>query len=550
MDPRPLTLCVLLAAPLWGQAAAPQSASTVEGNVANSLTGEPIRRAEVILRRIEERGQRSGNFIVARTAIGAWTDGSGNFLIEGLEPGRYSVEVQKNGFILPPDRRDSDATVTLAPGETKKGLRWTLLPQGVVTGTITDEEGEPVRGVSVTAMRTRYVRGRRALMQAATATVTNDRGEFRLTGLRAGRYFLLAQARDSRSALFRQGLDRPTAYVPTYFPGTSQAAQAQAVRASAGLELQGQDIRLRREPVFRITGTAVGPDGRPLANFTTLLNSADEEATTVAGNPSRQGDGRFEVQGLRSGTWIVSVQPMERGENERSAGVARVEVRGADVENIQVRVVPQLSFVTTFELEGSATPDWRKVQGSALATEPLPSGSGPARAVQADGTARLYVGAPGRYLLQATGAPVVNSYLASIRIGTDEYLGREVDFSQGAPASVRFLFRTDGAVVRGTVPESTAPAGRRLFAFLLPVDDGIRRLGGAPQAETGPGETFEFRNVRPGDYWLVVADESDASAYDLASEVADFESKATRLRAGRNGVHVVEVRGVVSVSAP
>ena len=63
--------------------------------------------------------------------------------------------------------------------------------RGSIAGTISDEEGEPVAGVSVQAMSKVFNQGKSAL-QARGSAKTDDRGNYRLYDLPPGRYYVQA----------------------------------------------------------------------------------------------------------------------------------------------------------------------------------------------------------------------------------------------------------------------------------------------------------------------------------------------------------------------
>src|SRR5207248_8888823 len=67
-----------------------------------------------------------------------------------------------------------------------------LIPWGVIAGRVLDEEGEPLPWAQVSALREVYSNGKRRLSPEALVP-TNDLGEFRLFGLKPGRYFVSAR---------------------------------------------------------------------------------------------------------------------------------------------------------------------------------------------------------------------------------------------------------------------------------------------------------------------------------------------------------------------
>src|SRR5262249_56923287 len=111
---------------------------------------------------------------------------------------------------------------------------------GVGTGRVVDEIGEPVAQVSVSLARRRYVDGERQLV-GQSGSATDDRGEFRIFGVPPGQYVLVA-----RLETMDFGSRDRVRYVPTYYPGTAVASEAQRITVTAGQEASGIVIPLAR----------------------------------------------------------------------------------------------------------------------------------------------------------------------------------------------------------------------------------------------------------------------------------------------------------------
>ena len=66
-----------------------------------------------------------------------------------------------------------------------------MTPSGAITGRIFDRDGDPMGATVVQAYVASYRDGKRVL-QIVQSTYSNDLGEYRLFGLRPGRYYLSA----------------------------------------------------------------------------------------------------------------------------------------------------------------------------------------------------------------------------------------------------------------------------------------------------------------------------------------------------------------------
>ena len=124
-----VALCLLWHDPRAGAAEKPGSA---EGRVVDAGSGEPIRKAMVILRRNQESG------------AAAYTDAKGEFHFAELEPGAYAVSALRDGYVA--SRKEPPVVVTILPGKTQSDLTVKLVRTGVVSGRVVDADGDPVAG--------------------------------------------------------------------------------------------------------------------------------------------------------------------------------------------------------------------------------------------------------------------------------------------------------------------------------------------------------------------------------------------------------------------
>src|SRR5258708_6021404 len=148
----------------------PEDKCQIEGTVVNAMTGEPLKKAHLSLR---PNGQPDAPY-------GTFTDNAGHFLLDDIDPGRYFLTATRNGFVTQGLSTQGSArqitALDLAPAQKMKEVVLKLFPQGVITGHITDEDGEPLASVMVQCMRVGYPRGKKQLMPA-NGTSTNDLGD-------------------------------------------------------------------------------------------------------------------------------------------------------------------------------------------------------------------------------------------------------------------------------------------------------------------------------------------------------------------------------------
>ena len=130
-----------------------------------------------------------------------------------------------------------------------------LVRAGVITGKVVDDTGEPMIGVNVTVLHKPSEeeledagpRPKKVEMTTASIGQTDDRGEYRIFGLKPGEYYLKATETGGGPVLGGMcngmGGERTlvqalgSQFAPMYFPGVLQLDQAQAVVLQAGEEI-------------------------------------------------------------------------------------------------------------------------------------------------------------------------------------------------------------------------------------------------------------------------------------------------------------------------
>jgi Carboxypeptidase regulatory-like domain len=235
-------------------ASAPTGTAIVRGRVRSAATGDPLHRV-----RLTFNGPNP-------TPPSTVTDTRGEFEMTGLPAGTYSITAARAGYLTQfyGQQRPHEAgrTVDVRAGEVIEGVDMVLVRGGVLAGSITDDVGDPYPGVRVEALEFRYLRGRRLLLQTASAT-TNDLGQFRIGALAPGTYFLRASTPDTWDG----DDDKLTyAYAVTYFPGVTGTDQAQSVTVAVEQQIAGLDFGMRPGRAARITGIVQNAAGEPLAS--------------------------------------------------------------------------------------------------------------------------------------------------------------------------------------------------------------------------------------------------------------------------------------------
>jgi hypothetical protein len=195
---------LFLAAAAVAQPAAEPKPATVEGMVLNSVTNAPLRKVDLslendevsqemaaMMQQFKPSGPSAEQPKITTKTFTASTDAAGKFRFENVPPGTWYLTAEKLGF---GDERyspkGSDGGLRLAPGDERKNVDFRMVPQATLSGRVVDKDGESYPTAMVSAMTYQYGSGRRRLTPVDLGQ-TNNRGEFSLSKIPPGHYFLL-----------------------------------------------------------------------------------------------------------------------------------------------------------------------------------------------------------------------------------------------------------------------------------------------------------------------------------------------------------------------
>lgn len=521
---RSACLVLLLALPITAQqnpSPDERKLSTLAGRTINAVTGEPIRKVALTLHL-----RQSGSSASAATA-----DSDGRFLFENLEPGTYTLSGQKGGF-LPGSYgtgspKNSMILVTLAPGQHMKDVEFRMTPQGLITGKVLDEDGEPLpEQASVGVMR--QDRGARHMM--FSGQMTNEIGDYRIAGLSPGRYYVIAHS-GSGGGHSQSRKDSPEdALVPTFYPGALDAASAVPIEVRAGQEVTGINVTLRKARVYRVEGRIAGLAPARSANRIRLTIRARErkDEMWLSGTGGRaKPDGSFEITQVQPGAYELSAFDPTAG-IPQVLGRVPIDVTDANLRGVVVPLLEPLTVSGTVRVDGDTK---FSLDGVRVVPRPIESdlfGAYPV-AVSRDGTFKIDSISPDRYNLSLLGLPET-AYFKSARFGKLDVLESGLDLTEAQGAvTLELTIGTKPGAVEGTVQEEAKPVpGSTVMLVPDPIHPGLRFL--LKFATADQNGRFTIRGVGPGKYSLYAW--RDAPEIDWSSDPDAFksiESKAVKV---------------------
>jgi hypothetical protein len=416
----------------------------------------------VLVEVIAEDQKQGGNYTAS-------SDADGHFRVQNVAPGRYRIFTERTGFVSVNGRglKADTNVLTIRAGEAVEDILFRMLPTAVISGRITDEDGDPMSGVTVFAQRKKPGKAKR---ETAGNGATNDLGEYRLSGFFPGQYWIVAMPPPDFRDYEQQHKKSPpgtnqseaegdvqpdTRYLATYYPGTSDGMQASAVTLKAGDEVP-VNLTLVPARTYRVRGIVTGvlAGQKPVVE---LMSKAGDAVRSSEVGP----DGQFEVRGVPPGSYVVTASAGT--ETHSLTAHQDINVVAGDVDG--VRLVPQPSFRLSghLRIEGSAPVDIAHYSANLRPAEvPEDSGFfisqdffGTNAPVDRFGTFEWKNVNPGNYVVQVYGGDGQGFFLKSVTLG-----GREVasGFTASGPATLELVVSTKGGLIEGAVVEKEKDA--------------------------------------------------------------------------------------------
>jgi protocatechuate 3,4-dioxygenase beta subunit len=481
---------------------------TVSGRVVSAADGTPLQSARVGLVQTNSQEHPAVYAII--------TDANGGFELKKVSPGRYRLVASHTGFISQEYEAkglNGGAVLSLSAGQTVDDMMFRLTRAAVVSGRVADEAGEPMQGVIVSALRKPTAEEmeehshrpqRERLIQTASA-ITDDRGEYRIFGLKPGEYYVKATESPEEAAIRLQGfeidsrdffLTREIAshYAPLYYPGVLQPGDAQPMQLQAGGEMQA-DFSMRRIKTVEVSGYVAGADGKPATHAFVGMRVPDVDDMSSDLSTMTDEKGEFIIKGVPPGNYIIGAQ--QRTEKGRNIARQKLEVGDANIENVM------LSFSTGATINGRMI-----ANGSGLVFDRLhvylsppdeDAGLGGWAEVKADGTFEITNVADGSYILHA-GAGQRGWYVKSAHMGAADVLQKGVQIERGAAeGTLEIVLSSAVAQLVGAVTQDNKPVvGAQIRVRPepeTPYNELLARAG-----ETDQNGHFVVPDVPPGKY--------------------------------------------------
>ena len=540
----PRTLMLLLAlspVPALGAQFAQGAASyPIRGTVLNSVTGEPIRGALV---QIYANRQRS-----------VLTGADGSFQFADVPAGTVNLNVQKPGFFTAQAIQSPRAQASFAiSGPDQPPVVLKLIPEGVISGRVSGDGGEPVEDLSVRILAERIESGKKMRVIVKGAT-TDEQGEYRVADLQPGKYFVFVAASNNIQAFPAPPTQQSVrGYVGTFYPNGNDFATASAVEVAAGQRAE-INFNLRSQLFHRITGTVSGyPRGTPGINLQ-VTDAAGQQIQ--AGFRFDQAGGTFRTVWLPAGSYTLTAE-MRNPESGQVYFAAQNLNLSSDIADVHLQLAPGLNIPVRFQVERtrSDTPATqtqtfvvggrgrgargRQVQVNAPARLTLiPEGSTPsppqrmAQPGEGEDSLEVVEVPPGIYTVQVF--PIGPYYVQSARSGGVNLLEQSLTVAPGSSVDpIEIVLRDDFASLEGSI---TLGEGNDSATVIAIPEGGQPQMRGVEVSRPWPNNdashaaaVFEIGLLAPGNYKILAVDRADDFEYGNPEVLRKYLSKAREI---------------------
>jgi len=485
--------------------------ASVKGRVVAADSGRPVRRVQVSISSPDLSESKSMS-----------TTAEGVFEFKELPAGRYSVTATRPGFVRLQygQKRPGEPgrPVQLADGQRLENIDFSLPRTGWITGRITDELGDPMQGVSVYPTQWRYFRGKRRLVSVPSGSAafnqTDETGQFRITGLEPGEYYVLAFTRTTWTVD-----DKPAeriGYLPTYSGGTASPADAARIKVAMGQESAAGDFAMVPGRVATLSGTATYSSGLPMAgeavNLTLEFASPNGNSSFGMAGGKVNPDGTFTIKNVAPGEYRLSVRGPGDKDHPAEGVTTTVNVSGEDLTGVML-IGGSGGTMTGRIVSDTGTPipqpESSRMRVSARPVDPTTTYSSfdqDSGRVKDDWTFEL-TNIYGLNRISVSPLPTGWAIRSIDHNGTD-YADTPVDARGGVRLdNVTIVLSKNLPRVQGTLAdEKNAPTEGSILLF--PEESAKWAEDSRLVRSTRPDQSgrFEFRNVIPGNYLITPLD--------------------------------------------
>ena len=440
------------------------------------------------------------------------TSADGRFAFTGLPAGKYSLIGSASGYRAqgPHQRGNYFIGVAVGPNLESESIVFHLVRDARIEGSITDDDGEPVRNSNVALYQRTHDPGRQQTQQISNAS-TDDRGHYLFSHLAPGTYFVAVSARpwyaqypnpgepapdaDNAARIAEERAPLEVAYPMTFHPSAEESSGATPIVLQAGDRVTA-DIAVRAMPAVHLRVKTGTNEGTTSGNGFPRVSQRIFEGTLVPVMSSQgysAGSNVYEYTGIAPGHYVIEMP--DASSKGRAGWYKEMDLAGT-VELDAAENPPLASVTGALSFEGATRPSGKvyvvlanRASTETFAAEVTPKGTFDFNEMEIrPGTYDVLLNVAQDFQmkgLQAHGARVSGQTLV--------ISGGSV---QLALTATRDLARINGTVLQGDKPYPGA------MVLLVPANP-ASNLTLFRRDQSDSDGTFTWREVLPGTYTAI-----------------------------------------------
>jgi hypothetical protein len=281
----------------------------ISGKTVNAVTGQVLAGAEVSISKAEQLDSILQKML---------TNDEGSFSFAGLEPGKYLLAGQRNGFSQQSYEQHGafSSAVVVGPGLVSENLVFRLRPDGRIVGRVVDENDEPVSNAMVFLFRSDASGGFKHINQR-TQTATDDRGYYRFAHIESGRYYVLVSAQPwfgpfaqaygngNQSAADKAAFD--VVFPISFYPGATNPGSASTIMLDEGQEFTA-DFVLNAVPALRLRLNHFSNSPEQPRNASLAAKVFGTQIGLLGQRASQADENSYEIAGVAPGKYVLDIE--------------------------------------------------------------------------------------------------------------------------------------------------------------------------------------------------------------------------------------------------
>jgi Carboxypeptidase regulatory-like domain len=472
---------------------------TVSGIVIRRQDSAPLKNATVQLANDADREHQ----------IATKTTADGHFELKNVPPGQYKLKVFRNGYVEQELNQkkpgDPGATFTLRPAQRIPDLIFKLGRAAVITGKVFDEDGEPMAGISVRAMRQVFRDGQKSFSTTGEQQ-TNDLGEFRLFGLAPGRYYISAELAGwnrvvgDREFSSSEKSTGERGYAKVFYPSALEVARASSVYVKEGDEIPSVDILMKEVTVYRVRGKVqyLFPHrGTGDTQLVVMRRGQKLDWAFITEQEVVKADSSFQIPELAPGEYTVRAYFFDQGKFFSTQ--EDVDVVNADVNGLMLVIAPGVDIPGHLLWEGKPSLDGERATINLSPEESGVGGWGGQAHVEENNQFTLKEVPQGTFRITVDGISK-DCYIKRVHLGETALPDRLLHAKRGVTGQLDITISSKGARLQGMVvnDESTPVAGVWVVAVPEESKRNLRDL--YKSVTTDQYGHYDLRGLAPGKY--------------------------------------------------